>query len=470
MADLALAYMSAYELARRIRHKEISPVDVVKNALARIAEVNPKLNGFCFVFPEEALAQAKAAEAKVVRGDELGPLHGVPIAIKDLTPTKGKRTTLGSKIYEHNVPERDAVIVERLLGAGAIMVGKTTTPEFAYSGFTWSPLWGISRNPWNPERTPGGSSGGSAIAVATGCVPIAEGSDAGGSVRIPAAFSGVVGLKPSFGRIPLEVLPTQQDTIFHFGPLARTVTDAALFLNVVQGPDDRDINSLPAAPAVPLPVASDARGLRLALCPDQNIYALDPEVEANTRAAAEALREAGAHVAEVRLGWDRRLVDDHYMHWDCFMAAFFGQHLPKWRDRMTPGLVQAMEGALKVSAVELRRYEITRKEAWDSLRAVLEHYDAVLTATCAIAAPRADGWDSEYFAADERGRVKGFEMTCTVNGVSACPALSVPSGFTSEGLPTGLQIIGRRHDEAGVLRIGAALERVRPWAQRRPPL
>lgn len=470
MADLELAYMSAYELARRIRKREISPLDAVGNALSRIEEINPKLNAFCFVFPEEALAKARAAEAAVMRGDELGPLHGVPVAIKDLTPTKGKRTTLGSAIFEHNLPARDAVIVERLLGAGAVMVGKTTTPEFAYSSFTWSPLWGISRNPWNPERTPGGSSGGSAIAVATGCVPIAEGSDAGGSVRIPAALSGVVGLKPAFGRIPLEVLPTQMDTVFHFGPLARTVTDAALFLDVTQGPDERDIMSLPDAPAVPLPVPSDLEGIRLALCPGQNIFALEPEVEANTRAAAAALREAGAEVVEVALGWDRRLVDDHYMHWDSFMAAFFGRYLPEWRERMTPGLVQAMEGALELKAVELRRYETTRKEAWDALRPVLAEHDALLTATCAMPAPRADGWDSDHFGVDAKGRIKGLEMTSTINGVSACPALSVPSGFTREGLPTGLQIVGRRHDEATVLRIGAALERVRPWGERRPPL
>ena len=184
-----------------------------------------------------------------MRASRWARLHGLPIAIKDLTPTPGKTTTLGSKVFEHWAPDHDAPIVERLLGAGAILVGKTTTPEFAHSGFTQSPLWGISRNPWNPERTPGGSSGGSAAAVATGCVALAEGSDAGGSVRIPAAMCGCVGLKPSLGRIPLAILPTVFEQYCHFGPLARTIDDAALFLSVTEGPDERDILSLPRRPA-----------------------------------------------------------------------------------------------------------------------------------------------------------------------------------------------------------------------------
>ncbi len=286
MTSSDLTYASATGLAPRIAGKEISPVEVIEAALARIEVVNPTLNCFCFVYPEEARARAEAAERQVMAGDPLGPLHGVPIAIKDLTPTKGKRTTLGSHVYEHWVPDFDAVVVERLLAAGAILVGKTTTPEFAHAGFTESPLWGVTRNPWNPERTPGGSSGGSGAAVASGCVPLAEGTDMGGSVRIPAADCGVVGLKPSLGRIPMDILPSLFDNISHFGPLARTVDDAALFLSVAQGPDDRDIQSIASPVALPLPCPGDVRGLSLALCPDLGCHRLDPEVEANTRAAA----------------------------------------------------------------------------------------------------------------------------------------------------------------------------------------
>ena len=242
--DIDLSFTPATELARRIRSRDLSPLEVVKASLARIEEVNPRLNCFCFVYPDEAIDLARDAERALEGNGAVGPLHGVPIAIKDLTPTKGKRTTMGSYAFEHWVPDKSALLVERLQAAGAIMVGKTTTPEFAYSSFTDSPLWGVTRNPWNPERTPGGSSGGSGAAVASGCVPLAEGTDMGGSVRIPAAWCGLVGLKPSFGRIPLDFLPTQFDTIQHFGPLARTVDDARLFLSVAQGPDELDVMSL----------------------------------------------------------------------------------------------------------------------------------------------------------------------------------------------------------------------------------
>ncbi len=289
MADDELRYLPAVELARRIAERELSPVEVMDSTLARIDAVQPVLNAFCFVFPEEARAAARAAEQAVMAGKPLGPLHGVPIAIKDFTPTKGKITTRGSYAFEHWVPDRDALIVRRLRAAGAIMVGKTTTPEFAYSSFTESPLWGITRNPWDPGRTPGGSSGGSGAAVASGCVPLAEGTDMGGSVRIPAAFCGLVGLKPSLGRIPMDILPTVFDSISHFGPLARTVADAALFLRVAQGPDDCDIQSLVPALEVPVPPPGKVEGLRLALSLDLGFYAVDPEVAANTRAAAEAL-------------------------------------------------------------------------------------------------------------------------------------------------------------------------------------
>src|SRR5499433_2877999 len=264
MVDLDLCYTPATVLARRIAARKLSPVEVVKNALARIDAVNPKLNCFCFVYPEEALKAARAAERAVKAGRKLGPLHGVPVAIKDLTPTKGKRTTLGSYTHEHSVPEHDAAVVEKLRAAGAILVGKTTTPEFAYSSFTESPLWGATRNPWNPERTPGGSSGGSGAAVASGCVPLAEGTDMGGSVRIPAAWCGVVGLKPSLGRIPLDILPSAFDNISHFGPLARTIDDARLFLAAAQGPDERDIQSIGTPLDLDGPISTSLEGMRLA--------------------------------------------------------------------------------------------------------------------------------------------------------------------------------------------------------------
>jgi Asp-tRNA(Asn)/Glu-tRNA(Gln) amidotransferase A subunit family amidase len=381
VADLDLCYTPATELARLIRAGELSPVECVQNSLDRIDEVNPALNCFCFTYPEEALDLARRAEAAVARGDELGRLHGVPIAIKDLTPTAGKRTTMGSYAFEHYVPARSALIVEKLLGAGAIMVGKTATPEFAYSSFTDSPLWGITRNPWNVERTPGGSSGGSGAAVASGCVPFAEGSDMGGSIRIPASWSGTVGLKPSFGRIPLDFLPTEFDTIHHVGPLARTVADARLFLDCAQGPDERDIMSL--APALDLSgeLDSSAADLRLALDVDLGYYAIDPEVEATTRDAAAALAEAGAVVEEVDLGWTREVSDAWVEHWGVYLAAIFGDKLAEFRDRMDPRVVGLMDAGLAMGAVAFKRLEFVRTDAWFRLAPILERYDALLCPT-----------------------------------------------------------------------------------------
>lgn len=470
MPDLELCYTPATELARRIRERELSPVEVVGNSLARIEDVNPRLNCFCFVFPEEALDRARSAEQAILSGKALGPLHGVPLAFKDLTPIEGKRTTMGSYAFEHWVPDRSAHIVDQLMRAGAIVVGKTTTPEFAYSSFTDSPLWGITRNPWNLERTPGGSSGGSGAAVASGCVPLAEGTDMGGSVRIPAAWSGLVGLKPSFGRIPLDFLPTQFDTIQHFGPLARTVGDARLFLACAQGPDESDIMSL--SPGLDLWREDDGSvsGLRLALDVDLGCYAVDPHVEAATREAAAALAGAGALVEEVDLGWTRELADAWVAHWGVYLAAIFGDKLRIYRDRMDPRVVAFMDAGLAMSAVDFKRLEFVRTGAWKKLSPVLERYDALLCPTMSQTARPVEEDDAPYYAEFEDGLYRGLDMTSMFNFVSQCPALSVPAGWSPEGLPIGLQIVARRYRDDLALRIGAALEGVRPWADRRPAI
>jgi len=470
MADLELCYMPATELARRIRSKEISPVEVVTNSLARIDEINPKLNCFCFVYPEEALQKARAAEAAVTAGKPLGPLHGVPLAIKDLTATKGKRTTLGSYSHEHWVPDYDAAIVEKLTGAGAIMVGKTTTPEFAYSSFTESPLWGITRNPWNPGRTPGGSSGGSGAAVASGCVPLAEGTDMGGSVRIPAAWCGIVGLKPSLGRIPLDILPSVFDNISHFGPLARTIDDARLFLNAAQGPDERDIQSIGAKLALDGPQPGSIKGMRFALNIDLGCYAVEPEVEAAVREAARTLTAAGATVEEVKIPWTRRIADAWVEIWQVFMAAYFGHVLEQYREKMDPNVVALIEAGNKMSARHYKRLEIERTEQWRSFYPILEKYDAFLCPTMRVPAPPCGERDEGYYAMREDGRYYGLDMTGQFNLLAPCPTLSVPAGWSKDGLPIGLQIVGRRWRDDTVLTIGKALEAVRPWAQKRPSL
>jgi Asp-tRNA(Asn)/Glu-tRNA(Gln) amidotransferase A subunit family amidase len=476
MTDLELSYTPASVLAERIRQKQLSPVEVMENCLARIDEVQPKLNCFAFVFPDEAMAKAKAAEQAVMKGDVLGPLHGVPLAIKDLTPTKGKRTTLGSYAFEHNVPTRDAVIVTRLTGAveqggaGGIMVGKTTTPEFAYSSYTESPLWGITRNPWNTDRCPGGSSGGSGAAVASGCVPIAEGTDMGGSVRIPAAWSGTVGLKPAIGRIPMDILPSVFDSLSHFGPLARTIDDARLFLDAAQGPDDIDIQSNGTRVSLPDPTPGDIAGMRFAMDVDLSCYYIDPGVEREVRAAAQALKDAGATVEEVELDWPPRFNGMWVKLWGVFMSGYFGDKLEEFRDRMDPNVVALIELGNSLSATEYKRLEIERTDQWNRFRPILARYDAFLCPTMAIPAPPVGGSESDFRGDGDDGLYHGQDMTALFNNIPHCPALSVPAGWTDDNLPVGLQIVTHRYREDTALRIGRALELQRPWAQMRPPI
>ncbi|TVQ52403.1 MAG: amidase, partial [Rhodobacteraceae bacterium] len=274
----------------------------------------------------------------------------------------------------------------------------------------------------------------------------------------PAALSGCVGLKPSLGRIPMDLLPTTFDTLSHFGPLARSVPDAALFLAVTQGPDDADILSLPPGPPIDPENLAHPAGRRIALSVDLGFYALHPAVEANTRRAAEALRAEGCVVEEVALGWTRALVDLWTTHWAVFMAADFGGHRDRFRDRMDPALVALMDEGDRVSAVELRRLDHLRSEQWRDLAELFRRYDALLCPTMALPAPPVGAGDAAFAADGPDGRFRGLDMTAVFNNVAPCPALSVPSGF-AERLPTGVQIVGRRHDDRGVLEIGATLER-----------
>ncbi|HEY4161526.1 MAG TPA: amidase [Dongiaceae bacterium] len=470
MIDIDLCYTPAAELARRIREGKLSPVRLIENTLERIAAVNLKLNCFCFVYPEESLEIARECEAEAKAGNFRGPLHGVPFAIKDLTPTNGKRTTLGSYTHENWVPDYDAPIVEALKNAGGIMVGKTTTPEFAYSSFTESPLWGITRNPWNPGRCAGGSSGGSGAAVASGCVPIAEGSDMGGSVRIPASFCGTLGLKPSFGRIPFTILPSQFDQISHFGPLARSVEDICLFMQVTQGPDERDIQSLKPALDFTQPLPNDLRGKRLALCLDFGNRLWHPDVEAAIRRSAATLREAGAEIEEVSLSWSLDEDELWSKHWAVYLAAFFGHVLPEFRSKMDPLVVRLIERGLAMSAVEFKQLEFGRTEMWRELSPILERCDALLCPTMAQPAPTHGRSDQDFWRLDAQGRYLALDVTSVWNFVSQCPAISIPAGFSNDGLPIGLQVVGRRFDDLTPIGIAAIMEKRQPWGGKRPPV
>ena len=407
-------------------------------------------------------ALAERAAAAVVRGEPLGVLHGVPVAVKDTTPVAGRRTTLGSYAFEHAVAERDAYVVTALRRAGAIIIGQTTTPEFAHTLVTDSPLWGTTRNPYALDRTPGGSSGGSGAAVASGCVPLAEGSDMGGSVRIPAAWCGVVGLKPGLGRIPMDVLPGLFDSISHHGPLARCADDARLFLAATQGPDDADIMSVPGPLDLAQPLDGDLTGMRLGISTTLGCWAVDPEIVVAVEAAASRLEAAGVVVEPVDPAFRAEDGAAWMVLWAVFMAAYYGDVLEEFRDRMDPQVVSLIESGRRVSAPDHKRIEIVRTDMWRRLRPILTAYDALLCPTMAAAPSPAAKADPPLARSAPTEGYLAADMTGVFNMVSPCPAVSVPCGAHTRradaGLPIGLQVVGRRWREDTVLRVARAVE------------
>ncbi|UZR28814.1 amidase [Methylococcus mesophilus] len=465
-----LTYLSATELSDRIRRKVISPVEVVSAVFARIHAVNPAINAYCTLDEEQALAQAKEAERVLVRNDAaLGPLHGVPFSVKDLVLTRGVRTMRGSRLFEGFVPDCDAPAVERLKRAGAILLGKTATPELGFKGVTESPVSGISRNPWNVERTPGGSSGGAAAAVAAGLGPLALGTDGGGSIRAPAAFCGIFGLKPSFGRVP-SWPPAPVPSLLHVGPMSRSVRDAALMLNVIAGPDHRDLNTLPASWTDFLDAcAGGARGLRVAWSRTIDGAPVDPEVARLAEAAARVFAdELGARVepVELELGISPDL---SRIFWLCGIGAYLENALPEQEDLLDPDLARRIEHRGTITGIEYARALKRKTEVAERAHAFFARYDLLLTPTLPLAAFPADSEAPTEIGGRPLGP-GGFSPFTLPFNLTGQPAASVPCGFTSDGLPVGLQIVGQRFDDATVLRASAAFEAARPWRHHRPNL
>ena len=469
MADVNLSWLPATELAALIRRKKVSPVEVVDAVLDRVARINPRLNAFVTLTEEPARRDAKAAERAVgKRSATLGPLHGVPFSVKDLVITRGVRTTFGTPLYRDNVPAEDAPMVERLKAAGGIMLGKTNTPTFGWIGATHNLVFGITRNPWNLERTPGGSSGGASAAAAAGLGPLHVGTDGGGSIRIPASCAGVFGHKPSYGRIPTYPVSGAW-SLSHIGPLTRTVADAALVMTVCAGPDERDQYSLPG-PAVDYVKAlrGSVKGLRVAYADDLGFAdAVDPEVRAVCAKAARTFRELGCKLDEVKPAWPSPR--------ECWGEIFCGgiaTRLAPYVDRRTeiePGLHRIIETTLKNGPTKYVQAWFVRLAWWQHPRAFFEKYDLLLTPTIACP-PFAVGLDNPTEIAGKPVEPYAWIPFTYPFNLTGQPAASVPCGFSRDGLPIGLQIVGRRFDDVLVLRASAAFERARPWAQHRPPV
>ncbi len=456
MRRLIRPQLSAADTARAVAARRLTAEDRIAAALTRMEEVQPALNPFTIILRDEAMAAARALDAALEAGAEPGLLCGVPVALKDFTPSAGHPATRGSWTVSDAPGTDDPVIVRRLKAAGAIIVGKTTTPEFAHSSFTRSPRWGLTRNPHDPSRSAGGSSGGAAVAVASGCVPLAEGTDMGGSVRIPAALCGVVGLKPGLGRIPMDILPTVFDDMSHFGPLATSVEDAALFLKAVEGQDPADILSRPALQD-PAP-AEGLAGKRFACSPDLGHYAVAPEVGAAMERAIARLRAAGAEVTEVTLPWTRRVNDLWLTLWSVALAAAWGDRVEGQRDRMAPEHLSLMELSAGLSAVEYKRLEFERTRLWHDFAEVLAGADAFLCPTCAKTAPLASDTDDMHDKTLPGGRYGGLDMTSPFNLLAPCPAISLPLPV-GDGMPVGLQLVGHPYRDTALLALARDLER-----------
>ena len=465
-----LSWMSAAEMAAAIRRKKLSPVEVMRAVLARIERVNPKINAFVTLTADRAMKDARAAERALgKKSAALGPLHGVPFSTKDLVATRGIRTTFGTPLYADNVPTDDAPMVERLRAAGAIQLGKTNTPTFGWIGATHNLLFGITRNPWNLERTPGGSSGGASAAVAAGLGPLAIGTDGGGSIRIPASCTGIFGHKPSFGRIPIYP-PSAAWSLSHIGPLTRTVTDAALVMNACAGPDDRDPYSLPAQKVDYVKaLGGSLKGLRVAWS-DTLGYArvVDPEVRANCERAARRFRDFGCKVETVDPKWPSPM-PSWFAIFGGGIATRMAPYLAERRADIDPGLAKIIEEAAAWPPSKYVQAWFDRLAWNDHPRRLFEKYDLLLTPTIA-GPPFRVGLDNATEIAGQAIEPYDWIPFTPPFNLTGAPACSVPCGFTSEKLPIGLQIVGRRFDDATVLRAARAFEQAQPWAQHVPSL
>ena len=468
MSGKELCFTPAYQLARLIRSRDLSPVELMDVTLKRIKEIGPKLNAYLTVVEEEAMAAARQAEKKVASGSPLGILHGLPISIKDLIPTKGIRTTMGSLVYKDLIPETEGTAMQRIREAGAIIVGKTNAAEIGTAIQTRNKLGDDCRNPWNTKMTPGGSSGGAAAAMAAGISPLSLGSDGGGSVRIPAAFCGLFGMKPSYGRIPKDYAEWGMSHTLSFGPLSRTVRDAAMMLNVMSGSDGLDYTCIRTTPPnFVKKLDGTLRQLRIAWTPDMGYdVKVDPEIRAAVEAAANVFKEMGHQVEQA--------VPDTGMPFDTFDATIatrnsipLGFLLDEHPDDIMPYNKLQFETGRSVSGIELAKAWVHVEKIRWAYRDFFQKYDLLITPSTAVTAFPVGSKD--------RSLGRGFfdwafaPFTCIFN-LTGSPAASVPCGFSSNGLPLGMQLVGPLEDDVTVMQAAAAFEKARPWINKRPPL
>ena len=465
-----VCFLSAVEMADLIRRKKLSSREVLSAHLKQIERVNPKVNAIVTLVADQAMANARRADESLARGTSLGPLHGLPVVHKDLFETAGIRTTFGSRIYKDNVPTRDAIIVERINGAGAICVGKSNTPEFGAGSQTFNEVFGATKNPWDLTKTCGGSSGGAAVSLACGMVPIADGSDSGGSLRNPASFCNVVGLRTAPGRVPLQAQGNAWLTIAVQGPMARTVSDVALLLSVIAGPDTRcPISITDPGPRFAGSLKRDFKGVRVAWYKNMGGIPFEPEVTAAVNAQRKVFENLGCIVEEAEPDWTG--AHDGYdtlRAWN--YAATQAQNVKSHREFVKDTILWEVERGSRLSGADIARANAQKAAAWERMRAFQEKYEYFIAPTCQVLPYDLTKPNPTEINGVKMSTYIEWQKSCILISALENPALSVPCGFSPTGLPVGIQIVGRHRDEFSVLQLGYAFEQATLLHRRKPAL
>jgi amidase len=465
-----LIYDSAVSLAMRIASRDLTCTQVMKAFLARIAEVNPKVNAICTLLADDALKQAKAKDVALAKGVEPGPLYGLPIAIKDLASTKGIRTTSGSPLFADHVPNYDDLFVERIKKAGAIVIGKTNTPEFGAGSHTFNRVFGTTLNPYDLNRSAGGSSGGAGAALASGMLPIADGSDFGGSLRNPASFNNVVGFRPTPGRVPRVPNNNLHEALAVMGPMGRSVEDAQLLFSVMAGPDLRDPLSLEASGSDFLgSLDRSLKDVRIAYTSDLGFLAVERETRDIIATAPKTFESLGAQVSENHP--DLHDAEDIFLKLRASLfASRYGATFESMKPELKDTIIWNYEVGLEMDLADLAHYKEAHSALYQKGLAFFDTHDyLILPATQLTPFPADIDWPREVDGSKFTNYLQWMQSCCAITLLGA-PAISVPCGFTQGGLPVGLQIVGRPRDDMGVLQVAYAFEQATKIGERRPEI
>ena len=484
---MEIFYTSATKILKLFKEKKLSPVELIEAIIKRTEEVNPKINAMNFTFFDKAVDDAKKSEKKFFKNDSnILPLEGIPLAIKDEEDIKGQPNTNGSLVLKNHIATETMVDVERIIESGAIIHGRTTTPEFSTTSFTHSRIWGVTKNPWNLDFTPGGSSGGSGAALASGCTTLATGSDIGGSIRIPASACGLVGFKPPYGRNP-QAAPFNHDQYCVVGPMARNVEDCLLMQNVMSGPHKKDITSLKPKLTIPNKL-NNIKNWKIAYSMDLGYFEVDKEVQKNTLEAIEKFKNLGAKVEEVKINWNKKELESTcYNYYSHLFANLIAELIPEHEDKLTDYAKDVAKTAnINLKAILEKKkiyYETMQVEfgmtlyecnkvagkMYEEFGPIINNYDVFICPTSALPAVKADIniLKDEIIINDKKisSPDLGWTMCYPFNMLCRLPVLAIPSGIASNGVPTGIQIVGKPYEDIDVFQAGYHFENIEPWYQ-----